>query len=185
MVLGLAGVLDDWWAIRRWKRDNYAGAQRLLAAARVADPDPWRNELRTKLDDPFVLVKFEQEALQALAKAAKFEELGPISLHSLGAAMWRSGDSSGAESVLRKAQQLYPHDVWINHELGKVLEHSRLDEAIRFYTAARAIRPETAHELAHALEKRGDLDESLAVHRDLNALRPGNATILGCLGRLF
>ena len=61
----------------------------------------------------------------------------------------------------------------------------RLDEAIRFYTAARAIRPETAHELAHALEKRGDSDESLAVHRDLNALRPGNATILGCLGRLL
>ena len=61
----------------------------------------------------------------------------------------------------------------------------RPDEAIRFYTAARAIRPETAHELAHALEKRGDSDESIAVHRDLNKLRPGNATILGCLGRLL
>ena len=88
--------------------------------------------------------------------------------------------------MLRRAQQLYPGDVWINHELGKVLEsRGRPDEAIRFYTAARAIRPETAHELAHALEKRGDSDESLAVHRDLNKLRPGNATILGCLGRLL
>ena len=36
----------------------------------------------------------------------------------------------------------------------------RRDEAIRFYTAARALRPETAHELAHALEKRGESDEA-------------------------
>ena len=130
----------------------------------------------------------QQQALQALARTAKFEELGPISLHLLGSALMRMsvGDLTVAESVLRRAQQLYPGDVWINHELGKVLEsRGRLDEAIRFYTAARAIRPETAHELAHALEKRGDSDESLAVHRDLNALRPGNATILGCLGRLL
>ena len=127
-------------------------------------------------------------ALQALARAAKFEELGPISLHLLGSALTRNsmGDPTVAESVLRRAQQLYPGDVWINHELGRVLEsRGRPDEAIRFYTAARAIRPETAHELADALEKRGDSDESLAVHRDLNALRPGNATILGCLGRLL
>ena len=50
---------------------------------------------------------------------------------------------------------------------------SRRDEAIRFYTAARSIRPETAHELAHALEKRGESDEAIAVFRDLKRLRPG------------
>ena len=44
------------------------------------------------------------------------------------------------------------------------------DEAIRFFTAARAIRPETAHQLAHALEKRGDYDEAIAAFRDLNGL---------------
>ena len=60
---------------------------------------------------------------------------------------------------------------------------SRRDEAIRFYTAARSIRPETAHELAHALEKRGDSDEAIAVFRDLNELRPGDARHLGCLAR--
>src|SRR5262249_1181633 len=121
-------------------------------------------------------------------RAAKFEELGPISLHLLGseAESTINGDFTVAESVLRRAQQLYPGDVWINHELGKVLEsQSRLDEAIRFYTAARAIRPEIAHGLADALEKRRDLDESIAVHRDLNKLRPGDAIILSCLGRLL
>ena len=78
-----------------------------------------------------------------------------------------------AESVLRRAQQRHPGDVWVNYELGTVLEKlSRRDEAIRFYTAARAIRPETAHELAHALEKRGDSDEAIAVFRDLKELAP-------------
>ena len=39
---------------------------------------------------------YQQEALQALAKTAKFEELGPISLHLLGSALTDSvGDSSG------------------------------------------------------------------------------------------
>ena len=92
----------------------------------------------------------------------------------------------GAESVLRTAQQRHPRDVWVNYELGTVLEKlSRRDEAIRFYTAARSIRPETAHELAHALEKRGDSDEAIAVFRDLNELRPGNARHLGCLGKVL
>ena len=188
VALALATALDDWAAICRTKGGTGRDWRALIEAARVADPDPWRNALRDKLQYYFIDAANEQQALRALARAAKFEELGPISLHLLGSALmrWSAGDLTVAESVLRRAQQLYPGDVWINHELGKVLEsRGRLDEAIRFYTAARAIRPETAHELAHALEKRGDSDESLAVHRDLNALRPGNATILGCLGRLL
>ena len=122
--------------------------------------------------------------MQALAKTAKFDELGAISLHLLGTGLNDAGDSARAESVLRTAQQRHPRDVWVNYALGTVLEKlSRRDEAIRFYTAARSIRPETAHELAHALENRGDSDEAIAVFRDLKRLRPGNARHLGCLGQ--
>ena len=111
--------------------------------------------------------------MQALAKTAKFEELGAISLNLLGTGLNAAGDSALAESVLRTAQQRHPRDVWINYNLGQVLERlSRRDEAIRFYTAARAIRPETAHELAHALVYGGDSDEAIAVFRDLKGLRP-------------
>ncbi len=93
-----------------------------------------------------------------------------------------AGDSALAESVLRRAQEQHPRDVWINYELGRILEKlSRPDEAIRFYTAARSIRPETAHELAHALEKRGNSDEAIAVFRNLIELRPGIARHFGCL----
>ncbi len=55
------------------------------------------------------------------------------------------------------------------------------DEAIRFYTAARAARPDTAHELAHALSARGESDEATEVFRDLTRLRPRNGRHLYCL----
>ena len=159
----------------------------MIEAARVADPDPWRNELRRGLSDSFSgYVEYHREAVQALAKTAKYEELDPISLQRYGPfAMTDVGDSSGAESVLRRALQKYPGDVWINYELGRVLEDSRPDAGHSFLHRGAALRPELAHGLADALEKRRDLDESIAVHRDLNKLRRGDATILGCLGRLL
>src|SRR5262249_23382348 len=78
----------------------------------------------------------------------------------------------------------HPRDVWINFVLAGVLEKlSRRDEAIRFYTAARAIRPETAHGLAHALEESGKGEEAIGVFRDLERLRPGVGEHLECLGK--
>jgi len=181
VTLALSAALDDWAAIRRGKMNDAAGAARLSEAARVADPDPWRIELRKALDQSDKAVRLT--GLQALAKTAKFDELGAISLQLLGTGLSEAGDTALAESVLRTAQQKHPRDVWVSYSLGKVLENlSRRDEAIRFYTAARSIRPETAHELAHALQKRGDSEEALAVFRDLKRLRPGNARHLGCLG---
>jgi serine/threonine-protein kinase len=180
VVLGLTGALDEWAAIRRGRRKKPAEAETLSAVARIADPDPWRNELRTALDegDP----EDRLTALQLLAGKTKFEELNPMSLQLLGSGLNAAGDRVLAESVLRRAQQRYPRDVWVNYELGNVLSGlSRPDEAIRFYTAARALRPETAHNLAHALEARGDWDEAIAVFCDLIRLRPKANQHLVCL----
>ena len=44
------------------------------------------------------------------------------------------------------------------------------------------LRPETAHELAHALLKKGESEEAIAVFRDLVRIRPGNGRHLACLG---
>jgi serine/threonine-protein kinase len=180
VVPSLTAALDDWAAIRRGRRRNAEGAALLSRVAQLADPDAWRNELRAALDQADKAARLK--ALQALAKTAKFDELGPISLHLLGTGLHEAEDDHLAESVLRKAQRRHPGDVWINSELGAVL-HSlgRNDEAIRFYTAARAIRPETAHALAHVLAERGDLDEAIAVFCDLVALRPDQIQHLGCL----
>jgi eukaryotic-like serine/threonine-protein kinase len=181
VALALAAALDDWAAARRGKPGDADGSVRLGEAARVADPDPWRIELRNALDQPDKTARLTR--LQNLANAAKTEARGAISLQLLGSALKGVGDLARAESVLRIAQRKHPGDVWVNYDLGAVLEKlSRRDEAIRFYTAARAIRPETAHELAHALERRGDSDEAIAVFRDLQKLRPGNARHSDCLG---
>jgi serine/threonine-protein kinase len=180
--LSLAAALDDWAATRREKRKDSAGATQLSEAARVADHDPWRNQLRKALDQSDKAARLA--GLRSLARTAKFDELGAINFQLLGNGLFDAGDGALAESVLRTGQERHPGDVWVNYSLGKVLENrSRRDEAIRFYTAARSIRPETAHSLAHVLEERGDSDEAIAVCRDLKRLRPGNAVYLGCLGR--
>ena len=93
-------------------------------------------------------------------------------------------DFQAAERVLRTAQRRYPGDVWLNYNLARCLEKlGRRGEAIRYYTSARSIQPETAHELAEALSRTGELDESIAIFRDLERLRPNNGRHLGCLAR--
>jgi tetratricopeptide (TPR) repeat protein len=148
----------------------------------LADPDPWRRDLRDTLDHPEQGARLA--ALRALAQAARFEEFGPISLDLLGRALAAAGDTEQAQAVLRAALHYHPGDVWINYDLAQVLEKmGRREEAIRCYAAARAIRPETAHSLAHALSERGESDEAIAVLRDLVRLRPEDPRHLGCLGR--
>ena len=83
-----------------------------------------------------------------------------------------------------QGQRLYPGDVWLNFDLARCLERlARREEAIRYYMAARSLRPETAHELAHALEAKGETDQAIAVFQDLARLRPKESRHLTCLGK--
>jgi serine/threonine-protein kinase len=182
VALALAAALDDWAAVRRDKRKDMTGATRLTEAAQVADPDPWRQQLRAALALPDKEARLA--ALRVAARTARLDELGAVSLDLLGTALSAAGDAAAAEKVLRAAQQRHPGDVWVNYDLAQVLEKlNRLEEAIRYYVAARSIRPETAHALAHALEARGESDEAIVVFQGLARLRPGNGRHLGCLGR--
>ncbi len=157
----LSAALDDWAAIRRDRQKNRAAAATLTALADAAA---------------------RLVALRGLAKATPLD--APISLDLLGRALKDAGDPIEAESVLRQAQQRHPRDVWINYDLARSLEKlARGEEAIRYYTAARSLRPETAHELAHALGYKGERAEEIAIFEDLRRLRPGSGRHLGCLGR--
>jgi tetratricopeptide (TPR) repeat protein len=182
VVQAVAAAVDDWGAVRRDLKKNRAGAAALSALAGAVDPDTWRLGLRRALDLPDRAARLE--ALQPLAKDAPFDTLGPISLDLLGRALKDVGDLAGAEAVLRRAQRIHPDDVWTNYDLARTLEKlARRDEAIRYYMAARALRPETAHELAHAHRDKGDRDEEIAIFENLTRLRPGSGRHLGCLGR--
>ncbi len=173
-ALALVAALDDWAAARRGRLGDRIGAIRLSDADRAADPDPWRAELRDALEQTGRAARLT--ALQAAARSARFDALGAVSLDLLGKALASAGDLPEAEAVLRAAQRRHPGDVWVNYDLARVLQRrSRRDEAIRFYTVARSIRPETARELALMLKERGDFDEAIAVFQDVVRLRPKGA----------
>jgi eukaryotic-like serine/threonine-protein kinase len=181
VALTLAAALDDWARVRREKRHDRKGAERLAQAARSADPDPWRNRLRDALDAAEGQKRLN--TLRELAGSAQADDLPAVSLDLLGMALREAGDPQRAEAVLRRAQRRHPGDVWLNYNLAECLvKLARRSEAIRYYTAARAIQPEVAHELAHALESSGEPDEAIAVFQELTRIRPGNGRHLRCLG---
>jgi tetratricopeptide (TPR) repeat protein len=180
VAAALAAALDDWASVRRDVVHNRPGAEKLAQVARAADPDPWRDGLRTALDLGVGLERLA--ALRVMARGAKNDELAPVSLNLLGSALLDAEDVQAAEGVLRQAQRRYPGDVWLNYRLAACLEKlARREEAIRYYTAARSIRAETAHELAHALQRKGEFDEAIAIFRDLERLRPEDSRHHVCL----
>jgi eukaryotic-like serine/threonine-protein kinase len=183
----LAAALDEWAARRRKDRPKDAeGWRRLIATARAADHDGIRNRLRDVWLQPEG--KGQRESLLALAKDAdpRFWPVQTITL--LASSLLDADEPAAAAEFLDRVQAQYPDDVWINHVLGTCLERvqpPRTDDAIRFYTAARALRPETAHDLAHALNRRGRGDEALAVFEDLTNRMPTNGWHWGCLATLL
>jgi serine/threonine-protein kinase len=99
-VPGLAAALDDWALERRRLRRPPAEWQRLIALARAADPDQWRDALRS-LD--YEHLNQERDRLLDLARTAKVSELPPASVQLLGQALRAAGEEECAAEVLRAA----------------------------------------------------------------------------------
>ena len=151
----LVAALDDWAACatqlelerRVW----------LLEVARLADPDPWRDDVRRPAvwDDP--------EALARLTEGEAAAKQSPQLLAALGIRLMRPRER--AEGLLRAAQQRHPGDFWINFELGFALESSKPAEAVGYFRAALALRPKTpaVHNfLGRALYLQGELESAAA-----------------------
>ncbi len=160
---------------REARPQDEAGWGRPAAAARAADPDSRRDELRRLWAeaDP----RAQLGPLRDLAAQADVATWSAPTLLLLARALESAGDPDAASALLRRAVVPHPGDVGINEQLAYLLERSRpprRDEAIRYYTAARALRPETAAGLAEALLARGDTVEAIAILRDLIRLRPSN-----------
>ena len=182
----LAAALDDWATRRRKARPkDIESWRRLIAVASAADPDETRNRLRAVWSQPEG--KAQREPLLALAKEADTRQWPVQTLTLLATSLLDADEPATAAELLERAWTLHPDDVWINHTLGSCLERvqpPRTDDAIRFYTAARALRPETAHDLAHALNRTGRDDEALAVFQDLTERNPDNGRHWACMATL-
>jgi serine/threonine-protein kinase len=168
----LVAALDNWANLRR--NLQVRGWRELLAVARAADPDPWRNRLRALLEEAD---EAKAQALSDLAASARVGEWPLSTLVLLGALSAGTDASERVAVLLEQARQLHPGDFWINTVLAQLLEEShppRPDEAIRFRTAAAAVRPRScgAHSyLGNALYHKGRLDEAIAEYHEALRLK--------------
>jgi eukaryotic-like serine/threonine-protein kinase len=143
VAVEMVDALDQWAFVRRVANPRDASkARRLSAAAKAADPDPWRCRLRDALDLEPTDRERARTAFEELAASVPDETLCRESLSRLAFALWSLGKRDAATSLLRRAQRARPDDFWINYDLARSLMGiGRADEAARFYTAAVAIRP--------------------------------------------
>jgi tetratricopeptide (TPR) repeat protein len=159
----------DHWAVVQPHTQNCA---RLLAFARAADPDELRDRLREAAQ------RNDHKLIEDLAASAALQKLAPANLRLLLDLLSRvrvyyengqpSSSSERVVAFLRQARRLRPGDFWTNHRLAWALMSSRpprLEEAIRYFMAAVARRPESPGaqlNLGRALAQAGDLDDAIA-----------------------
>jgi serine/threonine-protein kinase len=182
ILIELVAYLDHWAGVRRLARLPAAEWRKPLDVAQSADADDYRNRLRALLaaDD----LTAQAAKLSALANEPRAGELPAGTAVLLAWGLEAVRDRQTAVRLLRRAADRHPGDVWVNFALAKALDRLRppvREEAARYYTAARALRPELAHELAHHLAMIGRADQAQAIFRDDVARRP-DARNLRCLG---
>jgi tetratricopeptide (TPR) repeat protein len=177
----LAAALDEWAYLLHYRRKDRAAWKHLLAVSRTADPDPWRDRLRDCLG------KADPAALEKLAAEAP-AELPPVTAVLLVRVAWNTPAAGRAAEVLRRVWQRHPADFWVNHELGSLARRAgpaRLGEAVRFFTAAVALRPQSPGarvNLGGVLEHKGLLDEAIAEYRAAIRLQADYAGAYNNLG---
>ena len=139
----MVDALDQWAFIRRVANPRDASKARLLSAiAKAADPDPWRCRLRDALDLEATDRERARAAFQELAATAPDDALHRESISRLAYALGHLGEREKETALLRRAQRAHPEDFWINQDLARsLLGAGQPDEAVRFYSAAVAIRP--------------------------------------------
>ncbi len=167
-------ALDDWVFAKWWS--GRPGVEDLTAIVRQVDFDPWRSRFR----DAFQ--RRDRNALQNLAVDKEALSQPRATLLFLASALHSLDNDALAIDVLRQAQQRYPNDFWLNVTLGSYLmslDPPRVSDAMSFYRAAAALRPESPSvhmKLGIGLHKLGRRSESEAEYRDAIRLKPVYAT---------
>jgi len=179
-VAELANALDNWAFLRRGPvLQDPAGGARLVAAARTADPDPWRNRLRDTLGRTEGDPARKLEVLERLAATANVDHLPGASVTRLAAALAFLGRRDTAIALLRRAQASHRNDFWVNADLGReLLAADRPEEAARFFAVAAGISPRSGLALSglgKALLQGGQPSEAADVLREVIQLRPEDA----------
>ncbi len=172
----LVAAVDD-WAIRVGRKESALRAW-LLAVARAADPDPWRDRFRD------AALWQDGAALERLASEGKVSELSSQIIHALNLLLVEH--HADPTPLLRAGQRRYPNDFWLNFSLGMELQSAkRWEDAIGYYRAALAVRPAASavyNNLGLALYGIGRVDDAIAEYQKAIELDPTNARIHSNLG---
>jgi serine/threonine-protein kinase len=163
----LAVGLDDWYFL-----DPKAAGGRLLEVSRAADPDDLRNRVRAGI------AAGDFAGLEKLAADPEAAKLPPPTLILLASVLHQHDRRLAALELLRRGQQRYRNDFWINDVLG--LHTSRNDppnyqEAVGCFTAAVALRPDSPvgwNNLGQMLEAQGFADAAVRALREGIAAHP-------------
>ncbi len=176
----LIDFLDDWAVTRRGARGKEdPGWGKLVQVSQLAEPDESRRRVRE------TLLSGDWKTLERLAGSGALESW-PTG--ALGAIDTTKGTSLQLVELLRKAQRARPDDFWLNHSLARALEQAKpewLEEAIGFYRAAVALRPQSPGlllNLGAALNAKGKLDEAIDCYRQAIRLKPDFASVHNNLG---
>ncbi len=173
--IDLVNALDQWTFVGRMvKPHDRSRAGHTSAVARAADPDPWRCRLREMLDLEATDKEQARTGFEELAATAQQDVRYRESLSRLAFALGNLGDKESAIALLRRVQRVHADDFWINHDLARsLMSTGQLDEAIRFYSAALAIRPTSElaqRALGEALRAAGRTEEAAAYPRHRSRL---------------
>jgi tetratricopeptide (TPR) repeat protein len=153
-------------------RSDAAAQSWLKDVLASVDTSPWRQRARQAVDAE------DWQALESIV-------CEPAAERQPAADLLRYADrvpvkSTSKLAMLRHIQQAYPADFWANHELANTLfacQPPQLDESIRYFTAAVALRPQSSTAvvgLATALRHRGFHEQALVAYQEAQRLRPDN-----------
>jgi serine/threonine-protein kinase len=171
----IVAVLDEWDVLAGNPKIRLAEPHRewLRAVLSATEPqDAWTRQVRDGRAEKDGTKR--RAALAALAASVDVEKV-PISALTRLAALDVLGEEDALEpaaaaKLLRRVQAHSPGDFWVNEYLGKALQRvtpPEREEAVRFLTAAVALRPESpgAHlNLGGALYYKGQFDEAIACY---------------------
>jgi serine/threonine-protein kinase len=174
-------ALDDWCRkFSSWNRGFQPEDPRRvrnLALLEAIDDNTWRRRFRAAVG------RGDKAALERLAAGDDALTQPPAVLAWLGVALHDAGLIDATESLLRRAQTVYPGDFWVNYELGRLVylparasgDRQRIEAAKACMMAASACRPETTVPrfwLAMAYCSSGDPDEAVRILRRIEPLEP-------------
>jgi tetratricopeptide (TPR) repeat protein len=165
--------LHDWlyWAPE-------ANRAKLRAVVDAADDDPWRRAFRD------ARAANDLAKLAELSRAPGATDQPPVLISGLGGALLVDGHADEAWAFLREAQRRHPGDFWINYLLGVYLEQAHPQEAVGYFRAAVAVRPDSNQAyafLSRVLREAGSPDEAVAALQKAVALHPSHGAVFDLL----